>query len=455
MADCIEHIKITAMKLHSLILFFLFLTTNLSAQRLNVPTLSPFSEIKQEIGLTEIQLSYARPSAKGRAVFGNLVPYGKMWRTGANASTKITVSETVKMAGNELPAGTYAIYTIPEASEWTIIIHKKTNFRSISGNKVKPENDAFRFKVKPIRNPKKIETFTIQFTDIQTKSCNIQLSWEHTIINLPVEVEVDSKIEEQMASLLKTPEKVSHRVYFRAAEYYLHNQKDLNQAMDWIDIALAKSANNFRYGLLKSKIYAAQGDKEKAIETVKTAHEWAKTANNANYMGQTTDYLAVLDNQKSPAMQTDKYAADVKSIDAILAALYDVISGEKGEKRDWDRFRNLFIKEAQLMPSGKGKNGKVGYRVLSPEDYIQNAGKFLEEQGFFEVEMSRKTEAYGSLVHAYSTYKAYHSKTDAEPFARGINSIQLMNDGQRWWVVSIYWLAETEALPLPKKYLPE
>lgn len=446
------------MRIFISIITCLLISTTLFTQNLKVPTLSPFSEIKQEIGLTEISLSYARPSAKGRAIMGNLVPYGEMWRTGANASTKVTVSETVKIGGNELAAGTYALYTIPDKGEWTIIIHKKTNFRSIAGDRVKPENDAFRFKVKPIKSPLKVETFTMQFTDVHTKGCNIQLSWENTIINLPVEVEVDSKIEAQMAELLKTPEEVSHRVYFRAAEYYLHNKKDLNQSMEWIDAALAKSENNFRYGLLKAKIYTAQGKKAQAISTVKMANEWAKTANNSNYIGQTSLYLEELEQNKVKpinALQVDNYIEDVKSLDNILAALYDVISGEKGVKRDWARFQNLFIDDAQLMPSGKGKNGKVGYRVMTPQSYIEIVGAYLEENGFHEVEISRKVEEYGSLVHAFSTYESYHSKTEQKPFARGINSIQLMNDGERWWVVSIYWLGETEAMPLPPNYLPK
>ena len=444
------------MRIFISIITFLLISATLTAQNLKVPTLSPFSEIKQEIGLTEISLSYARPSAKGRKVIGHLVPFGEMWRTGANASTKITVSEAVKMAGNDLPAGTYAIYSIPDKNEWTIIIHKKTNFRSITGDKVKPENDAFRFKVKPIPNPLQVESFTIQFADIHTKGCTIQLSWENTIINLPIEVEVDAKIEAQMAELLKTPEKVSHRVYFRAAEYYLHNKKDLNQSMEWIDAALAKSENNFRYGLLKAKIYTAQGNKPKAISTVKTAYNWAKAKNNANYMGQTSLYLSELEKPTvlvKPNLA--KYAKDVNSLDNILAALYEVISGEKGVKRDWARFKSLFIKDAQLMPSGKNKAGKIGYRVMTPKDYTDNAGKFLEENGFFEIEISRKTEEYGSLVHAFSTYESYHSKVEDKPFARGINSIQLMNDGERWWIVSIYWLGETKELPLTANYLPK
>ena len=150
-----------------------------------------------------------------------------------------------------------------------------------------------------------------------------------------------------------------------------------------------------------------------------------------------------------------KYASDVQSIDNILAALYDVISGDKGVKRDWDRFKNLFVKEARLVPSGKNKEGQVGYQMLSPEGYIKRSGKYLEENGFHEVEIHRVIEKYGSLVHVFSTYESYHKKSDTKPFMRGINSIQLMNDGKRWWIMQIYWLGETEALPLPERYLPK
>lgn len=431
-----------------------FATVPLSAQNLSTPTLSPFSEIKQEVGLTEIALSYARPSAKGRAIFGDLVPFGEIWRTGANASTKLTFSEEVKIAGNPLPAGTYALYTIPNEREWTIIIHKKTDMRSIAGGRVKPENDAFRFTVMPLSNPVMVETFTIQFTDITTNTCHLQLSWGNTLVRFPIEVQVSSKIEAQMAELMKAPDKVSDRTYFRAAEYYLHNRVDLDQAMEWIEVALTKSENNFRYGLLKSKIYEAQGDQAKAISTVKQANEWATTAKNSNYMEQTRVYLASLEGTQETA-SASPYAKDVSSLDNILEALYASISGEKGELRDWDRFRYLFIKEARLMPSRKNQEGELGYQMMTPHDYVVRSGKWLEENGFFEKEISREVVQYGSLVHVFSTYESYRSEKDEAPFARGINSIQLMNDGNRWWVVQIYWLAETEDLPLPKKYLPK
>jgi len=443
------------MKSIYIVIILSVLTLHLHAQNLKVPTLSPFSEIKQEVGLTEINLSYARPSAKGRKVMGELVPFGEIWRTGANASTKLTFSEEVSINGNTLPAGTYALYTIPNQNEWTIIIHKKTNMRSIAGGKVKPENDAFRFSVKPIYNPLKVETFTIQFTDVTTNSCHVQLSWENIVIKFPIEVEVDKKIDAQIAELLKTPEKTGHRVYFRAAEYYLNNGKDLNQAMNWIDKALSKSENNFRYGLLKSKIYTAQGNSALAISTVKTANDWATTAKNNNYIKQTQVYLESIENKSTSISSSEQYAEDVKSLDNIMEALYGVISGDKGVKRDWERFKYLTIPEARLIPSRKNKKGITNYRIMTPDDYINLAGKNLEEKGFHEVEIHREVEQYGSLVHVFSTYESYRSKKDEKPFMRGINSIQLMNDGNRWWIVQIYWLGESKDLALPKEYLPK
>ncbi len=149
----------------------------------------------------------------------------------------------------------------------------------------------------------------------------------------------------------------------------------------------------------------------------------------------------------------ERYHQDVESQDNIIAALYDVISGDKGEERDWDRFKNLFIEEAQLIPSGKNKEGKNEYRIMSPQDYVESSGKWLVENGLHEMEIHRKTEEFGSLVHQWSTYESYRSKSDQKPFARGINSIQLINDGERWWIMQIYWLGEKEELPIPDEYL--
>lgn len=144
---------------------------------------------------------------------------------------------------------------------------------------------------------------------------------------------------------------------------------------------------------------------------------------------------------------------DVNSLDNIIAALYDVISGPKGEKRDWDRMRSLFHENAKLMPSGKNQQGEAKMRYWTLEDYISQAGASLEQNGFFEVETHRVTEDYGTITHIFSTYDSRRKLSDEKPFARGINSIQLLKDDQRWYIVNILWMGETKEFPLPKKYL--
>ncbi len=140
-------------------------------------------------------------------------------------------------------------------------------------------------------------------------------------------------------------------------------------------------------------------------------------------------------------------------MDSIVAALYDVISGPAGKKRDWDRFRSLFIPGARLIPTGKRQTGEISGRVLTAEDYISASSKRLEENGFFEKEVSRRTESFGNIAHVFSTYESRNKADDPKPFARGINSIQLMNDGKRWWIVTGFWQAEGPDNPLPQKYL--
>lgn len=153
--------------------------------------------------------------------------------------------------------------------------------------------------------------------------------------------------------------------------------------------------------------------------------------------------------------QENGYLDKVQTIDSTIETLYGVISGEAGEKRDWELFKFLFTADAQLIPSGPNREGVVGYRAWSPEVYIEKAGASLEENGFFEKEIFRVTETFGTVTHIFSTYESYKSESDAEPFTRGINSIQLMNDGNRWWIVNIYWTGEREDNPIPKKYLPK
>jgi hypothetical protein len=147
--------------------------------------------------------------------------------------------------------------------------------------------------------------------------------------------------------------------------------------------------------------------------------------------------------------------ADVASPDAILAATYDVISGPAGQKRDWERFRSLFVPGARLIPAVPKKDGS-GYvaRVITPDEYATHADAYFEKNGFAEREIARKSERYGNIMQIFSTYESRHDASDAKPFARGINSFQLLYDGTRWWVVTIFWQEETPDNPLPKEYLP-
>ena len=145
---------------------------------------------------------------------------------------------------------------------------------------------------------------------------------------------------------------------------------------------------------------------------------------------------------------------DVESAEALVAALYNVISGPAGEKRNWERMRTLFLPEGKLMATGKKPDGTMGKRIMTVEDYIATSGSFLEKEGFFEREIGRRMEQFGSVVHVFSTYDSKRKLTDEKPFMRGINSIQLWNDGKRWWIVSVFWQAETPDKKKKKKYLP-
>ena len=146
-------------------------------------------------------------------------------------------------------------------------------------------------------------------------------------------------------------------------------------------------------------------------------------------------------------------AKDVASADAIVAALYDAISGPAGQKRNWDRFRSLFAPGARLIPAGVGPDKKGRIRTMSPDEYASTSGPRLEQSGFFEREISRTGESFGTVTHAFSTYESRRLATDEKPFARGINSIQLFNDGARWWVVTIYWDSERPGNEIPARFL--
>ena len=151
----------------------------------------------------------------------------------------------------------------------------------------------------------------------------------------------------------------------------------------------------------------------------------------------------------------EKHINKVKTLDSTIATLYAVISGEKGEARDWELMKFLFHPDARLIPSGKNKEGVYKVRYMTPDDYIASSGKWLVENGFFEKEIHRSVHTFGNITQVFSTYESFRTKADKTPFMRGINSIQLLNDGKRWWIINIYWTQESKENPIPKEYLPE
>lgn len=155
----------------------------------------------------------------------------------------------------------------------------------------------------------------------------------------------------------------------------------------------------------------------------------------------------------SLSAQEKEYSEKVNSIDNIIETLYTVISGEKGEARDWELFKYLLHKDAKLIPSGNNRQGVTGARFMTAEEYIGTSGKWLLENGFFEKEIGRKTDRFGNIAHVFSTYESFRTAKDTKPFMRGINSIQLLYDGSRWWILNIFWQGETPEQPIPKKYI--
>lgn len=163
---------------------------------------------------------------------------------------------------------------------------------------------------------------------------------------------------------------------------------------------------------------------------------------------------AVAQTPPPPVPVSTAAPADVATPEAIVAALYDVISGDAGVARDWDRFRSLFHPTGRLMPSGMNAQGQGVVRSITPDEYITRAEPRLVGEGFHEREIASRSERFGQIAHVWTTYESLHRLSDPQPFARGINSIQLFNDGTRWWIVSVYWQSETPEAPIPAEYLP-
>ncbi|MEL6538428.1 MAG: DUF2911 domain-containing protein [Bacteroidota bacterium] len=239
------------------------------------PQPSPSATLTQTVGLTEVTIEYSRPSLRGREGMGKLVPYGAMWRTGANASTKITFSDNVMLGGEEIPAGKYALYTIPGENEWTIVVHKNLTHWGV-GNYDESE-DLARFVVKSMELPMKYETFTIDVHSFMDNKASISLMWDNTGVNIPLEVSYKDQV---MASIERTLAGPSSGDLANAATFYLNNGEDLEQAMDWITKAIELRPEAFWYVHTQAKIYLELGDKQMAKEAAMKSKEMAAAAPN-------------------------------------------------------------------------------------------------------------------------------------------------------------------------------
>jgi hypothetical protein len=251
---------------------------SVSFAQLRTPAPSPTQTVKQDFGLSSIELSYSRPGMKGRKIYGDLVPFGNVWRTGANQATTLTFGEEVNIGGTTIPAGKYGLLSIPDKSNWTLIITKQTDVTSPAA--YKKESDVVRVNVKPSQVSNKVETFTMQFANIKPTSCDLQIMWENTLVSLPIKADVDTKV---MAEINKSMSG-ENPPYFAAASYYFDNGKDINKAKEWAQKAVDANPKAFYMYHLLAKIQAKAGDKKAAVATAKKSIELSKEAKNDDYV---------------------------------------------------------------------------------------------------------------------------------------------------------------------------
>jgi hypothetical protein len=255
----------------------LVFTSRLSAQTpgVNFPAASPACTLKQRVGLTDIEIVYSRPGVKNRTIFGGIVPYGQVWRTGANQATKITFSTPVKLEGHDLPAGSYALFTIPGETEWTIILSK--NAAQFGAFQYNEKDDLVRFQVTPATlTDTTIETFAIEFNRIRDESAVLTLVWDKTVVPIRMEVDVVGKLVPQIEAAMGAPDKKSDGFYFQAATFYYDHDLDQKKALDWVNAGLADNPRiAFEMLHLKAQLLAKQGDKAGAMAAAKQSTELA------------------------------------------------------------------------------------------------------------------------------------------------------------------------------------
>lgn len=267
--------KITALFTALLLATFFQVQAQISS-----PAPSPLSTVTQKVGLTDISVTYSRPGVKGRKIFGGLEAYGELWRTGANALTKLTVSDEITLGGKTVPAGEYALLTIPDKSEWTVIIN-----RNLEGGEAEYDEsqDVARIMVKPTKLSEMVETFTIGFSDLKNDAANLDIVWENTKVSVPVKVNVDEKVMAQIEKTMASTN-ASAGDYYQAASYYFTTNRDPKKAMEWINKAVSMNDTQFWVLHLQAKILEKNGKNAEAKAAAEKSIKLAKEAGNADYV---------------------------------------------------------------------------------------------------------------------------------------------------------------------------
>jgi hypothetical protein len=259
-----------------------------SMAQVKMPQPSSTQTIKQDFGMGIIELTYSRPVAKGRKIYGDLVPYNKLWRTGANAATRITFTDAVELGGKKVDTGTYVLYSIPGLDSWEIILNKGLTNWGTEG--YKESEDVIHFRVEPVKMKANIETFTLQFANIKPESCELQIMWAKTAVSIPVTTNIKDRLKMQIEKAMLTDKKP----YWQAAQFY--NEYEHNQTKALENCTKAIEANDKAYWiyLYKAKIQKETGDKAGAKASAKKSLELAKEAKNDDYIKMNEELLRKL-----------------------------------------------------------------------------------------------------------------------------------------------------------------
>ncbi len=273
-------------KLFTTAFALLILASQLNAQQIETPRPSPISTVTQKVGLNEFSITYSRPSAKGRKVFGEIVAFDNLWRTGANMATVFKSNDEFSIAGTKIPAGEYSLFCIPNATEWTIILNKTAKLSGTSG--YTEADDVIRVKAKPVNVTPAIESFTIGFNNLRDNAATVELSWENTRVSFEINVVYDARVMKQIEDVMAGPTAGS---YNSAASYYFNNGKDLNKALEYVNKALEKGGEKYWIMSLKAQIQAGLNDFKGAIATAEKAKALAIADEDEAYAKMNSDRM--------------------------------------------------------------------------------------------------------------------------------------------------------------------